>query len=461
MPRLELRGPSPSSPTAEVSTAGSLKVQLTDQVGDYVTLNVGSVAITDVGLSTGDNNVGNVDVLTMPVVILGTSTAPIGSVIVSTMPTVTVTMGPLEASTANIGDVDVLTLVGDNVDMDTDPGTDGHAGVAVLLPAAGGHVIGGTVTNPFRAIISNSTAASVFVTVVNATAGNLLASVTVPSTTTVGITTIPATTTVGISNIPSTTTVGITTIPSTTSVIVVNATAANLLTTVSGTVTANIPATTTVSITSIPSTSTVGITTIPSTTTVGITTIPATTTVIVTNVTAASLVVTIGSSVIGTNSVTIQGATAHDSAVVGNPLLNGFYAISAEQTAVADGDVVRVVADLTGKAIVLPYANPENYLVGTTAAITGTGDTAIVVSQATGVRTYITHLTITNSSSAGTWVNLKDGSTVIYTAYAASGGGGVAATFPVPLKGTAATQMYITCEATAAVRASVVGYKGI
>lgn len=63
----------------------------------------------------------------------------------------------LPAGTNNIGDVDILTLVGDNIDLDSGAGTDTHAGVAVLLPASGGHVIGGTPTNPIRVDTVGST----------------------------------------------------------------------------------------------------------------------------------------------------------------------------------------------------------------------------------------------------------------------------------------------------------------
>ncbi len=56
----------------------------------------------------------------------------------------------LGAGTNNIGDTDVLTLVGDSPDLDSGAGTDNHAGVAILLPASGGHVIGGTETDPIR-----------------------------------------------------------------------------------------------------------------------------------------------------------------------------------------------------------------------------------------------------------------------------------------------------------------------
>lgn len=56
----------------------------------------------------------------------------------------------LPAGANNIGDMDVLSVVGDNVDMDSGVGTDNHAGFAWLLPGSGGHVVGGTGANPIR-----------------------------------------------------------------------------------------------------------------------------------------------------------------------------------------------------------------------------------------------------------------------------------------------------------------------
>lgn len=53
-------------------------------------------------------------------------------------------VGALPAGTNNVGDADILSLVGDSPDLDSGAGTDPHAGVAVLLPASGGHVVGGT-----------------------------------------------------------------------------------------------------------------------------------------------------------------------------------------------------------------------------------------------------------------------------------------------------------------------------
>jgi hypothetical protein len=140
------------------------------------------------------------------------------------------------------------------------------------------------------------------------------------------------------------------------------------------------------------------------------------------------------------NPYPVGGAAAHDAAVAGNPARIGARAQSATLAAVATGDTVDCIADLNGKLVVAPYALPETLVTGCTAAITGTSDTAVIASAGTGVRNYVTSVLVTNShATVNTVVEIKDGSTVIWRGYAQCLGGGFACTFPVPLRGTAAT----------------------
>ena len=165
----------------------------------------------------------------------------------------------------------------------------------------------------------------------------------------------------------------------------------------------------------------------------------------------------------GSNATQVQGTVAHDSAAANNPILNGGYAINAEPTAVANADVARLITDLVGKLITLPYANPENFLNGKTASITGTSDTSVIAAQGAGVRIYVTQVTVTNGhATVGTYVNIKDGTTSLYTGYAAAAGGGFAITFPVPLRLTANTALQAANETTGSdTRVSASGYKGV
>ena len=165
----------------------------------------------------------------------------------------------------------------------------------------------------------------------------------------------------------------------------------------------------------------------------------------------------------GASALAIQGTVAHDAAAAQNPILNGAYAVSAEPTAVANADVARLITDLVGKLIVLPYSNPENLVSGATGAIVDTARTSLIAAQGSGVRTYITTITIQNSHpTVGTWVFVEDGTTAKYKVYCAPLGGGVTITFNSPLVGTANVAWSVSCQTTGAnVVASASGYKGI
>lgn len=161
------------------------------------------------------------------------------------------------------------------------------------------------------------------------------------------------------------------------------------------------------------------------------------------------------------------GNIAHDTADAGNPLKIGGKAVSAEPTAVTANDRVNALFDLVGKLIVLPYANPENFVSGAiTSAMTGTTSTSLVAAPGSGLRNYITQITISNAhATVGTDVIIQDGSggTTLYTIPAAAVYGGATVTFPVPLRQpTTNTALYVANVTTgASTKASASGYKGV
>jgi hypothetical protein len=57
--------------------------------------------------------------------------------------------GVLDVNIASLGSLTV-DITGDHADLDTDAGTDDHEVFAIGLPASGGHVVGGTATDPIR-----------------------------------------------------------------------------------------------------------------------------------------------------------------------------------------------------------------------------------------------------------------------------------------------------------------------
>lgn len=141
----------------------------------------------------------------------------------------------------------------------------------------------------------------------------------------------------------------------------------------------------------------------------------------------------------------------------------GASGVNAEQTAVTNGQLTNLVADLVGKLIVMPYANTENFVQGVTAAITDTTSTSVIASAGGALRNYITHCSISNShATVGTFVKILDGSTIIDEIFAAAGGGGASLTYPVPLRGTAATAINAQPVTTGAnVIVGCNGYKGL
>lgn len=150
-----------------------------------------------------------------------------------------------------------------------------------------------------------------------------------------------------------------------------------------------------------------------------------------------------------------------------NPILVGGQAVSSENAANTTAKLSQFVTDLVGKLIVLPYANPENFVSGAiTSAMTGTTTTSLIAAPAAGLRNYITQITVSNShATVGTDVIIQDGSggTTLYTIPAAAVYGGAVVTFPTPLRQpTTATAIFCANVTTgASTKVSASGYKGV
>lgn len=167
-----------------------------------------------------------------------------------------------------------------------------------------------------------------------------------------------------------------------------------------------------------------------------------------------------------TNPMPVQGGVAHDAADAANPVKTGGRARSSEIAPVANNDRADFVTDLVGKQIVLPYANPENFVSGAiTSAMTGTTSTSLVAAPGAGLRNYITTIIASNShATVGTDIVIQDGSggTTLLTIPAAAVYGGAAITLPVPLRQpTANAALYCANVTTgASTKVSALGYKG-
>jgi hypothetical protein len=168
----------------------------------------------------------------------------------------------------------------------------------------------------------------------------------------------------------------------------------------------------------------------------------------------------------GTFAVQAAGDVAHDGADSGSPVKIGGRARSSEIAAVSSNDRSDLITDLVGKLIVLPYANPENFVSGViSTAMTGTTTTSLIAAPAAGLRNYITQITVSNShATVGTDILIQDGSggTTLYVIPAAAVYGGATLTFPTPLRQpTTATAIYAANVTTgSSIKISASGYKG-
>lgn len=152
------------------------------------------------------------------------------------------------------------------------------------------------------------------------------------------------------------------------------------------------------------------------------------------------------------------GDVAHDAADSGAPVKVGAKAASAEPTAVTAADRVNLLADLVGRLITAP-ALPE-LLVDGTASATNTSDTAVIAAQGSGVRIYVTTITVSNSSATATEVVIKSGSTARMTIPAPATGGAVI-TLPSPLRlGDNEALNFASAASVTTMKVSAAGYKG-
>lgn len=127
---------------------------------------------------------------------------------------------------------------------------------------------------------------------------------------------------------------------------------------------------------------------------------------------------------------------------------------TSSPTAATNGNAVGFMTDTLGKQIVLPYANPENFVQASSAAITDTTSTAILAAAGASVRNYVTSFTVINTSATtGTRVDVLDGATVIdrvYVGTTSTGMNNATVMLPIPLKGTANTAINAQCTTTGA-----------
>jgi hypothetical protein len=156
------------------------------------------------------------------------------------------------------------------------------------------------------------------------------------------------------------------------------------------------------------------------------------------------------------------GVAATGATVPANAQYIGCQAINAEITAVTNGQLVSCVADLVGKIITSPHANKENFLTGSTAAVTTATNTSVIAAQAAGIKIYMTGFSCANTGATASLIQFTSGSggTVLWTTINPAGSGTNGIIDP-PVATATATALFVTTgSASTSQFCSVTGYKG-
>ena len=145
---------------------------------------------------------------------------------------------------------------------------------------------------------------------------------------------------------------------------------------------------------------------------------------------------------------TVDGNVAHDAPVsTNNTFLVGAEARTSEGTAVVQSDGTRLQADLVGKLVTSPHAVSDLWIQGDTTHTATTANQALFAAGAAGIKNYLTTFVATNTSSTDTYMEIKDGTTVI-ARVPLPANGGATMRFDPPLKTTAATAMNVATAAS-------------
>lgn len=157
-----------------------------------------------------------------------------------------------------------------------------------------------------------------------------------------------------------------------------------------------------------------------------------------------------------------SGAAAHDAVISGNPVRTGGRAITANYTAVANGDVADIITTTVGAQVTKGFSIPELdwQFAGPAGGIINNTAVAARAAQAAGIRNYVTGLDVCNASgTVATEFVVLDGATIIWRGLLPVNSGTVDVCFNTPLRGTAATALNVQALTTGAqVYANLRGY---
>jgi hypothetical protein len=148
----------------------------------------------------------------------------------------------------------------------------------------------------------------------------------------------------------------------------------------------------------------------------------------------------------------LNGQSAHDAAITGNPVRLAGRALSAAYTTVATGDTADLMTTLQGVLTVRPYTIPELEFSYASAAggVVNTTDVVLAAAAGAGLRRYLKSMTLSNNSATATEVVVKDASTVIWRGHLPANAPNYCVNFDIPIKTSANAALNFACITTAA-----------
>ena len=150
-------------------------------------------------------------------------------------------------------------------------------------------------------------------------------------------------------------------------------------------------------------------------------------------------------------SIYITGGMSFEGGGTGtSPVAIGLECRTSSKTSVANSTLVRPIATVDGRLITRLNSIPENewQYAAASGGITNTTDVVLQAAAGSGIKNYLTGLSVANASATATEVVVKDGSTVIWRMYLAANAPIQGIKFVTPLQSTANTALNVACITT-------------
>ena len=146
----------------------------------------------------------------------------------------------------------------------------------------------------------------------------------------------------------------------------------------------------------------------------------------------------------------VGGALSEGTAATTSPVLVGLEARTSSKPSVANASAVRPIATVDGRLVTRLNSIPENewQYAAASGGITNTSDNVLTAAAGSGIKNYLTGLSVANASATATEVVVKDGSIVIWRMYLAANAPIQSIKFITPLQSTANTALNVACITT-------------